>query len=113
MKIIETDMNVKIKVDSCHFLYGANGGRRFYKLQIRWLNEQKKPLIGDIITIINRLRLESDSEKVNVIHVNVEKSNELKLGVDLSCTSKSIDSDDDVFSNLYGLVDIGSDCSDL
>ena len=73
MKIIEADMNVKIKVDPFNFVYGVNGGRRFYKFQIKWLNKHKKPLIGDIITIINRLSLESDYEKVNVVDVNIEK----------------------------------------
>ena len=57
--------------------------------QIKWLNKHKKPLIGDIITIINRLRLESDYEKVNVIDVDIEKINNLKQGVDLVITSKS------------------------
>ena len=72
MKIIEADMNVKVKVDSFNFVYGVNGGRRSYNFQIRWLNKHKKPLIGDIITIINRLRLDSDYEKVNVIGVNIK-----------------------------------------
>ena len=71
MKIIEADMNVKTKVDSFTFVYGVNGGRRFYKFQHTWLNKNKKALICDIITIINRLRLESDYEKVNVIDVNI------------------------------------------
>ena len=48
-------------------MYGVNGGRRFYKFQIKWLNTQKEPIIGDIVTIKNILRLESDVEKVNVI----------------------------------------------
>ena len=82
MKIIEGDLNVKIKVDSFKFVYGVNGGRRFYKFQIKWLNERKKPLKGDIITIIMRLRLESDSENVDVIDVNITKINKLKKGVD-------------------------------
>ena len=56
-------MHVKIKVDAFNFVYSVNGGRRRYKLQIRWLNKHKKPLIGDITTIISRLRLESDYEK--------------------------------------------------
>ena len=37
-------------------MYGVNGGRRV-------LNKHKKPLIGDIITIISRLTLENDYEK--------------------------------------------------
>jgi hypothetical protein len=40
-------------------VYSVNGGRRFCKVQIRWLSKHKKPLIGDIITIISRLILES------------------------------------------------------
>ena len=52
-------------------------------------------------------------KKVNVIDVNIKTINKLKQGVDLSFTSKSNDSDDDVFSNLYGLVDTGSDYSGL
>ena len=87
-------------------LYGVNGGRRFYGLQIKWLNKQRQALIGDIITI------KSNNERVNVIDVSM-KNIKLKQGVDLSFTSKSNDSGDDVFSNLYGLVDTGSDYSDL
>jgi len=49
MKVVEVDMNVKIKVDAFNFVYGVNGGRRFYKVQTKWLNKYK-PLIGDIIT---------------------------------------------------------------
>ena len=71
MKIFEADMNVKIKVDSFNSVYGVNGGRRLYKFQIKWLNKHKQPLIGDIITIINRLRLESDYEKVHVIDASI------------------------------------------
>ena len=56
MKIIEADLNVKIGVDTFNCLYGVNGGRGFYKFQAQWLNRHKKPLIGDIITIISRLR---------------------------------------------------------
>ena len=89
MKMIEADMNVEIKVDSFNFVYGVHGGRRFYKFQIRWLNKHNKPLIGDIITVINILRLESEYEKVNVIDVNIEMVNKLKQGVDLVFTSKS------------------------
>ena len=114
MKTIEVDMYVKIKVDSFNFVYGVNGGRRVYKFQIRWLNKHKKAVIGDIITIINTLRLESDYEKVNVIDVNVEKINTLKHGVDLVFTSKSCRNYyDDDFNNLYGLVGTGGDYSDL
>ena len=42
MKIVEVDMNVKIKVDSFNSVYDVNGGRRFYKFQITWLNKQRK-----------------------------------------------------------------------
>ena len=73
MKIIEVDTNVKIKVVSFSFVYGVNGGRRFYKLKFKQLNKHNEPLIGDIIIIVNRLRLESDSEKVNVIGVDIKK----------------------------------------
>ena len=65
MKIIEADMNVKLKVDSFKFVYGVNGGRRFYKFQIKWLDKQRKASIDDIIAIINRLRLESNNERAN------------------------------------------------
>jgi len=34
VKIIEADMHVKIKVDAFNFVYGVNGGTRFYKFQI-------------------------------------------------------------------------------
>jgi len=44
-----------------------------YKFQIKWLNKHKEPLIGDIITIINRLGLESGYEMVNVIDVNKKR----------------------------------------
>ena len=66
-------MNVKIKIDSFNFAYGVNGGRRVYKFQIKWLNKHNKILIDDTITIINILRLASDSEKVNVIDVNIKR----------------------------------------
>ena len=49
IKITEVDMNVKIKVDVFNFVYGVNGGKRFYKFQIKWLNKHKKPLIFDTI----------------------------------------------------------------
>ena len=49
MTIIEVDMNVKIKVASFNFVYGVNGGRRFYEFRIRSLNKDNKPLVGDII----------------------------------------------------------------
>ena len=65
MKIIEADMNVRIKVDSCSCVHGVNGGRGLQKFQIKWLHKQRKSLVGDIITIINRLRFESDNERVN------------------------------------------------
>jgi tetratricopeptide (TPR) repeat protein len=55
-------MHVQIKADAINFVYGVNGGRRFYKFQTIWLNKYKKPLVIDIITIINRLGL-SDYEK--------------------------------------------------
>ena len=51
-------MNVEIKGDSFKFVYGVNGGRRFHKFQIKWLNTQRKALISDIITIMKRSRLE-------------------------------------------------------
>ena len=57
-------MNVKSKIDSINFVYGVNSGRRFYKFQIKWLNKHNRPIIGDVITCINRLRLESEYEKV-------------------------------------------------
>ena len=73
MKIVEADMNVKIKVDSFNFVYGVNGGRRLCKFQTKRLNKHNKSLIDDIITIKKRLRLESDCEKVNVIDVDIKK----------------------------------------
>ena len=73
MKIIEADMNVKAKVDSFDFVYGVTGGRRFDKFQIKSLNKHNTPLIGDTITMINRLGLGSDYEKVNVLDVNVKR----------------------------------------
>ena len=104
--MIEADMHVKIKVDSLSFVYGVNGGRRFSKSQIKLLNKESKALIGDSITIINRFRLQSNSERVNAIDVTVKNTNKLEQGVDLSFTGKSNDSDDDVFSNLHGSVDL-------
>ena len=83
MDKIEIDMNAKIKIDSFNFVYGVNGGRRFYKFQIKWLNKHNHALIGDIITIINRLRLESSCEQVKVIDVNIKRINKLKQCVDL------------------------------
>ena len=81
MKIIEADMNVKIKADSFNFVYAVNGGRRFYKFQIKWLNKQRKALIGDIVTIINTLRFESNNERVNekvyIIDANAKNINKL------------------------------------
>ena len=50
-------------------------------------------------------------KKVNVIDVSI--MNNLNQGVDLIFTSKSNGSDDDAQSNLYGLVDTGSDYNDL
>ena len=82
------------------------------KFQIKWSNKQNKALLGDIIKDINRLILESDYDKVNVIDVNTNKINKLKQGVDLVFTSKPYKSEyDDAFENL--LVDIGRDYSDL
>ena len=43
----------------------------------------------------------------------ISKHIKLKQGVDLSCTSKSHDIDDDVFSNLHGVVDAGNDYNDF
>ena len=71
MKIVEAVMNVEIEIDSFNFVYGVNGGRRFYKLQIKWSKRHNKPLVGDIIRIINRLRLESNYEKLNVLDVSI------------------------------------------
>ena len=51
---------LKLKLIPLFFVYGVNGGRSFYEFKIRWLNKHKKPLIGDSITVISRLRLESD-----------------------------------------------------
>ena len=104
---------LKLKLIPLFFVYGVNGGRSFYGFKIRWLNKHKKPLIGDRITIINRLRLESDYAKVNVIDVNIEKINKLKQGVDIAFTSKSTESVyDNAFNNLYGLVEASSEYSD-
>ena len=44
------------------FVYGVNGGRRFYMFQIKLLNKHDKPLIGDIITMINSFRSEGGYE---------------------------------------------------
>ena len=83
-------------------------------MQITCLNKHKKPLIGDILTIINVLRLESDSEKVNVIYVNITKINKFKQGLDLILPSKSTENDyDNDFNNLYGLVETSSGYSHL
>ena len=73
MNKIETDMNDKIKVDSFNVVHGVNGGRRLRKFRIKWLNKHNNALIGDIISIINRVILEGNYEKVNVIYVNIEK----------------------------------------
>ena len=67
-------MNVEIKVDSFNFVYDVNGGRRFHKFQIKWLNKHNNALIGDTITIINKLRLESNNERVNVSDVNIKNT---------------------------------------
>ena len=56
-------------------MYGLNGGRRFYKFQIKRLNKHNHALIGDIIIVINRLRLESNYEQVKVI-VNIKLINQ-------------------------------------
>ena len=69
------DMNVKIKIDSFNFVYGVNGGRRFYYFQMKWLNKHNHALIGDIITIINILRLESNYAQVKVIDAHTKKIN--------------------------------------
>ena len=116
MKRLEVDMNVKIKVDSFNCVYGVNGGRRFHKFQMKWLNKHNNALIGDIITIINRWRLESNSEQVKVIYVNIN-NDKLKQGVDLVFRSKLNKSDesesDSYYNNLYGLIETASDYSDL
>ena len=67
-------MNVKIKVDSFKFAYGVNGGRRFHKFQIKWLNKHNNALIGDIITIISRLRLDSNYEKCQYIKTIIKQN---------------------------------------
>jgi len=53
-------------------VYCVNGGRKFYKFHIKWLSKHNKLLIGDIITNMNRLKLENDYEKVSVIDVNIK-----------------------------------------
>ena len=64
-----------LKLKLIHLLlYGVNDGRRFHKFQTKWLNKQNNAFIGDIITIINRLRLESNYEKVNVLDVNIRNN---------------------------------------
>ena len=87
MKITEAEMDVKVQVDSFNFVYGVTVGRRFYQFQIKQLNKQIKALIGDIITIINRLRLERNNERVNekviVIDAKSKHINKLKPYVDL------------------------------
>ena len=46
--------------------------------------------------------------------MKISKNNKLKQGVDLVFTSKSSESDYyDALSNLYGLVETGSDYNDL
>ena len=111
MKQIEKDMEVKIRIDGFNFVYGVNGGMRFNKFQIKFLNKHRKALVGDIITIINRLRLESSYEKVVVIDVNVRNMNKLKQCVDLVFKRYDIyddgsTTDDDIgYSNLYGVFD--------
>ena len=64
---IEVDMNVKIKVDAYNCVYGVNSGRRYNEIQIKWLNKQNKAMIGDVMTIIKRLRLESVNDGVSVV----------------------------------------------
>ena len=71
-KIIELDVNVKIKLDSFNLAYGVNGGRRFYKFHIEWLKKQTKASIGDIVTIIRV------NDKVHVLDVNIKSINKLK-----------------------------------
>ena len=109
-------MGMKLKLKSFHFVYGVNGGMRFNKFQIKLLNKHRKALVGDIITIINRLRLESSYEKVVVIDVNVKNMNKLKQCVDLVFKRYDIDedsTDDDIgYSTLYGVFDSSSDYSD-
>ena len=114
VNIIESDMNVKITIDSFHFVFGVNGGRRFHKFQIKWLDKQRKVLVGDILTIINKLRLESNTEEVSGIDVDVKQINKSKHCVDLASTSAMVHGDDDDmgYYNLYGLIDMGDDYSD-
>ena len=114
MNIVEVAMNVKLKLMILILCMVKMVAEGFYKFQIKWLTKHKKPLIGDIITIINRLRIACDYEKVNVIHVNITKISKLKQGLDLIFTSKSTESDyDNAFNNLYGIVETSSDYSDL
>ena len=110
MKRIEVDMNVKIKVDAYNFVYGVNGGRRYNKIQIKWLNKQNKAMIGDVMTIIKRLRLESVNDGVSVVDVNIKTINKLKQCVDLSFKNKF--EDDDGYNNLFGLIDTPSGSDD-
>ena len=79
----------------------------FVSFKLKWLNKQRKALIGDVITIINRLRLESVDDEISVIDVNIKTINKLKQCVDLSFTSQ-LEDDDDGYSNLYGLIDTPS-----
>ena len=44
----------------------------FNKFQTKRLNKHKNPLIGDILSIRNSLRLEINYAKVNVIDVNLK-----------------------------------------
>ena len=117
MKKIEIHMNVKIKIDSFNFVYGVNGGSRFYKFQIKWLNKHKHAWIGDIISMVNRLRLESNYEQVKVLDVNIKKVNKLKQSADLVSRSKLDKSDESEYdlnyNNLYGLLETASDYSDF
>ena len=107
-------MNIQFKIGSFNCVYGVNGGRLSYNFQINFLDKQRQALVGDIITIVNRLRLESYSEKVNVIDGNIKKINKLKQCVDLVFKSETEeDDDDDGYSNLYGLFDTGSDYCDF
>ena len=111
MKRIEVDMNVKSKVDAYNFVYGVNGGRRYNKIQIKWLNKQNKAMIGDVMTIIKRLRLESVNDGVPIVDVNIQTINKLKQCVGLSFRNK-LDNDNVGYSNLYGLIDTPSGSDD-
>ena len=67
-------------------------------------------MIGDVMTIIKRLRLESVNDGVSVVDVNIKTINKLKQCVDLSFKNKF--EDDDGYNNLFGLIDTPSGSDD-